>query len=213
LSEKIYNHKNNFYLVKTPSMNLVKINIFFAVLMMGLASVASTPGVAQSEDLWGTLKSGNHIVLIRHALAPGYSDPKNFDLKDCQTQRNLNEEGRLQSKKIGDLFRSKEITHAAVFSSQWCRCRDTAKLLNLGEVSELPVLNSFFENFERRSSQTDQLREWIKATPLKTPTILISHQVNIAALTGYSPSSGEIVFLRRELNGTLRVIGSISTLQ
>lgn len=180
-------------------------------LVVGISLLMASGGVGYADDLWNALKSDNHLVVIRHALAPGYSDPDQFDVKDCRTQRNLNEEGRRQSKKIGDLFRSNGIKKAVVYSSQWCRCLDTARLLDLGDVSESPALNSFFENFEREPLQTKKMKHWIKAAPLSAPTVLVSHQVNIAALTGYSPASGEIIFIRRKSNGSLSIIGSIKT--
>tara|TARA_Y100000814_G_scaffold292096_1_gene269896 strand:+ start:154 stop:723 length:570 start_codon:yes stop_codon:yes gene_type:complete len=186
--------------------NLI-VNICLILIML-----IGVTGVGQADNLWGALKSDNHFVLIRHALAPGYSDPDHFQVDNCTTQRNLNAEGRYQSKKIGDLFRSNGISKAAVYSSQWCRCLDTARLLNLGKVSELNSLNSFFEHFDREESQTIEIKRWLKTVPLSIPTVLVSHQVNIDALTGYSPSSGEIIFVRRSLDGSLSVIGSIPTL-
>lgn len=184
--------------------------LFFSLCLSTVILLGGV-GIGLANNLWATLKSNNHLVLIRHALAPGFGDPDDFDLKNCKTQRNLNDEGRYQSKKIGDLFRLNGVSAAAVYSSQWCRCLDTANLLNLGEVSELPFLNSFFKNFERAKSQTEQTMRWIQNTPLNTPTVLVSHQVNISALTGYSPKSGEIVFLRRFGNGTITVVGSIQS--
>ena len=181
-------------------------------LCLTIAILLGSAGVGYADNLWSALKSDNHLILIRHALAPGYSDPDYFDVKDCKTQRNLNDEGRYQSKKIGDLLRSNGIGRAVVYSSQWCRCLDTAKLLDLGEVSELPSLNSFFKHFERKEPQTEQTMRWIQNAPLDIPTILVSHQVNITALTGYSPASGEIVFLSRSADSSISVIGSIKTL-
>jgi broad specificity phosphatase PhoE len=181
-------------------------------LCLTVAVLLGSSGVGYADNLWSALKSDNHLVLIRHALAPGYGDPDYFDVKDCKTQRNLHDEGRYQSKKIGDLFRSNGIGKAVVYSSQWCRCLDTARLLDLGEVSELPSLNSFFQHLEKEQSQTEQMMRWIQNAPLDTPTVLVSHQVNITALTGYSPASGEIVFLRRSTDGSILVIGTNQTL-
>ena len=185
---------------------------FTATICLTIAVLVGDVGVGYADKLWSALKSDNHLVLIRHALAPGYSDPDYFDVTNCKTQRNLNDEGRDQSKKIGGLFRSNGIRKAAVYSSQWCRCLDTGRLLDLGEVSELPSLNSFFNHLEREQPQTEQTKRWIQDVPLDTPTVLISHQVNITALTGYSPASGEIVFLRRSTDGSISVIGSKQTL-
>ena len=176
-----------------------------------IAVLVNSVGLSHADGLWDALKSGNHLVLMRHALAPGYGEPANFDVKECRTQRNLNEVGRQQSIDIGNLFRSNGIDKAIVLSSQWCRCLATANLLNLGNVSELPFLNSFFENFYREQFQTDETIQWIRNAPLRIPTILVSHQVNIAALTGYSAASGEMVFVRRSTDGRFKVIGSIQT--
>ncbi len=180
-------------------------------LVLGGALLAASSEGGNAENLWGKLQSEDHFVLIRHALAPGYGDPNNFDVNDCNSQRNLNPEGRLQSKRIGDLFRSNGVKKALVFSSQWCRCLDTARLLALGNVSKLPALNSFFKNLERELSQTREIRSWIKNAPLISPTVLVSHQVNISSLIGYSPSSGEIIFVERKRDGSLSVAGSIQT--
>jgi broad specificity phosphatase PhoE len=179
-----------------------------ATICLTFALLLGSAKVGYADNLWGALKTNNHLVLIRHALAPGLGDPNYFHVKDCKTQRNLNDEGRYQSKKIGDLFRSNGIGKAAVYSSQWCRCLDTARLLDLGEVSELPSLNSFFEHFKREQSQTEQTMRWIQNAPLDTPTVLVTHQVNITALTGYYPAEGEIVFVRRSTDGQLSIIGS-----
>ena len=176
-----------------------------------IAVLVNSVGLSHADELWDALKSGNHLVLMRHSLAPGYGDPANFDVKECRTQRNLNEVGRQQSIDIGDLFRSNGIDKAIVLSSQWCRCLATANLLNLGNVSELPFLNSFFENFDREQSQTNKTIQWIRNASLSIPTILVSHQVNIAALTGHSARSGEIVFVRKSTDGQIEVIGSIQT--
>ena len=176
-----------------------------------IAVLVNSVGLSHADGLWDALKSGNHLVLMRHALAPGYGDPANFDVKECRTQRNLNEVGRQQSIDIGDLFRSNGIDKAIVLSSQWCRCLATANLLNLGNVSELPFLNSFFENFYREQFQTDDTIQWIRIAPLRIPTILVSHQVYIAALTGHSARSGELVFVRKSTDGRFKVIGSIQT--
>ena len=153
----------------------------------------------------------NHVALLRHAIAPGTGDPPQFELGQCATQRNLSEEGRDQAEKIGDRFREKKIQSAQVFSSQWCRCLETAKLLKLGPVEELAALNSFFQRYERRESQTRMLLEWIASQNLDRPLVLVTHQVNITALTGIYPESGELVIVYRSNTGDISTIGTIKT--
>ena len=161
--------------------------------------------------LWAALGSSNHFALIRHALAPGTGDPPEFTLDRRETQRNLSEEGREQAKRIGDLFRANGINEAGVFSSQWYRCLDTAELLELGPVNPLPVLNSFFQNYAQRAPRTEELKRWLADREMDKPLVLVTHQVNITALTGVYPSSGEIVVVQKDAQGGLKVLGSIET--
>jgi phosphohistidine phosphatase SixA len=173
-----------------------------------LCAVPGASAEAESE-LWAALRSGGHAALLRHAVAPGTGDPPGFVLGDCGTQRNLSEEGREQAKRIGALFRANGISSARVFASQWCRCLETARLLGLGPVAELPALNSFFANPEHGAEQTRALREWLAGQPSGDPVVLVSHQVNITALTGVFPRSGELVVLRRTPSGHLEMAGTI----
>lgn len=151
------------------------------------------------------------MVLIRHAIAPGTGDPARFRIGDCSTQRNLSEEGRRQSRKIGQRFRNNGITSAQVFTSQWCRSRETARLLGLGEVTDLPPLNSFFSRRDREKPQMQALREWLAARKLDKPLVLVTHQVNITSFSGIFPASGEMVVMRRLEDGTWQPAGTIKT--
>ncbi len=170
----------------------------------------STPNVlAEEQEIWRALSSKGDIALIRHTIAPGIGDPPEFSINDCETQRNLSEEGRLQAKRLGDQFRKNGIGTAQIFSSQWCRCLETASLLKLGEVEELPILNSFYRQFEREEEQTKGLKSWILRQNFEQPIILITHQVNITALTGIFPASGELVAIKASENGKIQVHGTI----
>ncbi len=157
--------------------------------------------------VWDLLKSGNHFAMVRHAIAPGTGDPSNFKIGDCSTQRNLSDEGKHQAKSIGKRFRENGIENVNIFSSQWCRCLETAQLLSLGPVQELPPLNSFFRDSENGASQTQALKEWLSKKNLSSPTLLVTHQVNITELTGIYPRAGEMVIVERTDSGELIVIG------
>ncbi|MGB0711966.1 MAG: histidine phosphatase family protein [Gammaproteobacteria bacterium] len=180
--------------------------------MMGLLSLVFALPAAADQGAWDALPGGGHVALIRHANAPGMGDPSHFDVDDCATQRNLDPTGRDQARAIGDLFRSHGIAFAEVHSSRWCRCLETARLMDLGPVSEQPVLNSFFQDFAQREPQTRALGEWLADHPLRKPLILVTHQVNITAFSGVYPESGEIVIMRREADGGFSVVGTIPTL-
>lgn len=185
-----------------------------AIIALALALLLGTaPGVSAADEtaLWRALGSKGHVALLRHAIAPGTGDPPEFAIGDCSTQRNLSEEGRKQAARIGARFQENVMETAQIFSSQWCRCQETAKLLGLGPVKELPILNSFFQRPERRTRQTQALKEWLASQDLDGPLVLVTHQVNIAALTGVYPASGELVVIRRSENGEITAVGSIET--
>lgn len=180
------------------------------LVLAGLPLVANAAS-AQDAALWKALSSGEHIALLRHAIAPGMGDPENFVLSECSTQRNLSPAGRDQAARIGRRLRENGITDARVYASQWCRALETAKLLQLGPVSELPALNSFFGSWDRGQAQTRTLMQWLAKQDLARPLLLVTHQVNITALTGAYPGSGEMVIVRRTTEGNLRVVGTLKT--
>ena len=164
---------------------------------------------ADQEALFEVLREGRAAALIRHAVAPGTGDPAEFRLGDCATQRNLSQEGREQARALGEHLRAAGIPAARVYSSQWCRCLETARLLGFGEIQELPALNSFFNDRSRAEQQTDELRSFLRAAPPSDPLVLVTHQVNIRALTGQATRSGEIVVVALPLADEASVLGRI----
>ena len=186
---------------------LLYVSVLFTLELNTAKSHASEP--PSEVQLWRALKTGAAIALMRHALAPGTGDPSNFVLNDCRTQRNLSDKGREQATAIGNQFRSHGIRNAAVFTSEWCRCRETAKLLGFSKTRPLKTLNSFFQHFERAEPQTEELKSWLISYRSNIPMVLVTHQVNITALTGVFPRSGEIVVVQRLADGRFAVLGSL----
>jgi phosphohistidine phosphatase SixA len=174
------------------------------------------PGAANGEEggtadrAWQALRAGGHVAIMRHALAPGFSDPAGFRLDDCTTQRNLSAQGRRQAKAIGDAFRGNGVEVDAVYSSQWCRCLETAELLGFAPVAELPELNSFFENRDRAEPQLAALRGWLGKTKPHGAIVLVTHQVVVSGLVGGFPASGEIVVFRPDGENGIEVVGRIT---
>jgi phosphohistidine phosphatase SixA len=142
---------------------------------------------------------------MRHADAPGVGDPPGYRLDQCSTQRNLGEVGRQQSVLIGRWLTAQGVSTPKIFSSAWCRCVDTGRLLALGSVTVEPSLNSFFDDMSLANSQTAALQKFItaslKAHP-KQPLILVTHHVNIQALTGRAVSVGDMVLVRVKPDGS-----------
>jgi phosphohistidine phosphatase SixA len=160
-------------------------------------------------DDWDAARADGAILLMRHATAPGTGDPEGFRIGDCATQRNLSNEGRAQARATGAAIREAGLAITHVLTSQWCRCRDTAQLMSLGPVEEWPSLNSFFEDRTTANAQTAQTLARLSALPAGARPILVTHQVNISALTGVVPGSGEIIVAELR-NGALTVTGRIA---
>jgi broad specificity phosphatase PhoE len=147
------------------------------------------------------LAKPGRVLILRHAYAPGTGDPPEFRLDDCGTQRNLDASGRVQAAALGERLAQAGITRAKVYSSQWCRCMETARLLKLGAVEPLPALNSFYERADERDARVAALRRFFATLPADgTPVILVTHQFTINVLTNAgTPSGGGSLF---QLNGS-----------
>lgn len=165
-----------------------------AVLLVGVLSQALAAGPAESDAVWRAMDDGA-AVLMRHAEAPGGGDPPGFRLDDCATQRNLDEVGRDQARRIGQAFRERGIRVGRVLSSRWCRARDTARLAFGEPVHEVEIFDSFFGAPQRREVQTADARQLLRQWRGPGVLVVITHQVNITALTGVFPASGEAVVL------------------
>jgi broad specificity phosphatase PhoE len=180
-------------------ISLTRRALLAALSFAPFAPLLGSPATG-SDDPFAAMREGGHVALIRHALAPGTGDPAGFTPGACDTQRNLSEEGRAQARRIGDLFRENGIPQARIFTSAWCRSRETAELLRLGPVTVLEPLDSFFRRRSEGERQTRALARWIAEQDALPPIVLVTHQVNITALTGVFPGSGEIVIVGREGN-------------
>ncbi|MFN2362151.1 MAG: histidine phosphatase family protein, partial [Marinobacter sp.] len=153
---------------------------------------------------------GRAVLMLRHALAPGTGDPGNFDIDDCSTQRNLNESGREQARAWKPLLEEHGITEARVFSSQWCRCLETAREMDIGPVEEMTSLNSFFRNRGDGPMQTEQTMAIVNELEPGPPVVLVSHQVNVTALADVFPSSNEGVVIALPLSENPTVLARVS---
>ena len=153
------------------------------------------------NNLIKELKQGGKLIFIRHAYAPGNGDPQNFNLYDCSTQRNLSENGREQSKKIGNLFLKNNIDIKNVYSSEWCRCKETASIA-FETYETKKFLNSFYsaQFIKNKSEQVKEFNNFIKDWDKKQNLIFITHYVFILEILNYAPSSGEIVIVDKNFN-------------
>ncbi|WP_291298950.1 histidine phosphatase family protein [Elioraea sp.] len=158
-------------------------------------------------DVWEALRQGRAAAVMRHATAPGVSDPAGYRLDDCATQRNLSDEGRTQARAIGDAFRAHGVTEATVMSSAWCRARETAELLGLGDVRREPALDSFFNERMEGPARTAAVRALLAAWR-DGPLVCVTHQVNITSLTSLFPAQGELMVV--ETGGSAEGVAGLS---
>ena len=163
------------------------------ILMLGLSNFL-TKANAENYSIEEIINDINaNVIFMRHALAPGIGDPNNFKIGDCSTQRNLNETGIAQAVLIGKQLKENSIQFNKIYSSQWCRCYQTATLLDMGKVHEFAGLNSIFQNFVSRRETLQKLEQKLSEISLNKLVIFVTHQVNIQAITKKNVASGEMV--------------------
>lgn len=170
---------------------------------------------AQAKELaiWDQLQGSNpkgYVLLMRHALAPGVGDPENFNVSDCSTQRNLNEEGRQDARDIGSWLERRDVKILRVETSRWCRAKETAQLLGVGKVRLNKNLDSLFEDESDWSShpQTKNIQKRILDHRNKRGLLIfVGHFVNFQAVAGVSLDSGEGALVRANAQGEIKVMG------
>jgi phosphohistidine phosphatase SixA len=181
-------------------------------LLLVLFAAALPVALRADEAGLAALKAGGHVMIVRHGLTtPGFGDPPNFRLDDCATQRNLVEEGREQARTLGRLLRAQGVTVERVLSSQWCRARETAALIDAGPVEPLALSNNLYGRPALRDAQTRAMRAAIAGWTGKGTLLIVSHGSVIFALTGKSPTEAE-GFVLKPTPGTadgFTVVGTI----
>lgn len=186
--------------------------IALRLLLAFLALAASNSSAHAEESAWAALSKPGAIVLFRHATAPGVGDPPDMKVGVCASQRNLDERGRAESAQLGKLFRERGIRVEAVLHSQWCRTAETARLAfeGMAPLREEPAFNSFFGQRGEVDRQTRAARALLGAWKGQGALAVVTHQVNITALTGQQLDSGQGLVVRvPKGDGRLQVLGSV----
>ena len=189
--------------------NISKIMIF-RFLFVILIFVYSLKPVFSELDFKSEINEINaNVVFLRHSIAPGFGDPKNFKIDDCSTQRNLSKTGILQARSIGKFFIENNIEFSEILSSQWCRCKDTINEMNIGNWKTFPGLNSFFQNFSKKQIVLPLLYNKLKNVKNDELILLVTHQVVISEITNVFPPSGGIVIYNTK-NKKAKLISNIT---
>jgi phosphohistidine phosphatase SixA len=183
------------------------------LLALAVTQIAALlPAAVAQDDPWSLLRQPGHVVLMRHSDAPGsggYGDPPGFRLDDCATQRNLSEEGRAHARRTGEAFRTHGVAFDRTLTSPWCRCKETA-LLALGREAEpFAPLSNLVGRHEHRDGQVKAVKAYLASLDGSTSVLLVTHGIVIAAMTGITPASGEMVIVKPGSNGEPAVLGRL----
>ena len=181
-------------------------------LFMALVLAGGSADAADESAAWAALRGDGHVALIRHASAPGPAgDPADYKLDDCATQRNLSEQGRAEARVLGERFRTERVKVGKVVSSQWCRCRQTAELMNIGPIEDAPTFNNAFVLNNRRDELTAGARAMIGAWRGPGTLVVVTHGENIQFMLGLRPREGEIIVVVPDQGNEkkMRLVGRI----
>jgi phosphohistidine phosphatase SixA len=173
---------------------------FIKFLLIIFITINSPVKADLNQNLIDEINQEGKLIFIRHAHAPGGGDPVNFDISKCNTQRNLSDSGRKQAYKIGSLFKGNKISFDKVYSSEWCRCKETASIA-FNKFETKFFLNSFFSSkfAQNKDSQIKKFKRFIRNWDGKNNLIFVTHYVVIYEILGYAPSSGEIIISNKDL--------------
>jgi phosphohistidine phosphatase SixA len=169
------------------------------VLLAAALTVWAASAAQAQSDAWALVKQPGHAVFMRHSDAPGhggYGDPPGYRVDECATQRNLSEGGRAHARRTGEAFKARGITFDRVLASPWCRCKETAQLAMGREAEVFAPLSNLVGRSQHRDGQVKALKAYLAGLQPETRVLFVTHGVVIAALTGVSPASGEMVVVR-----------------
>ena len=178
------------------------------VAALGIVLSASPSAAASFDEAIAALKPGGRILLMRHAqTTPGVGDPEGYTLDDCASQRNLNEEGKAQSRAIGKKLAAAGVEVGQTLSSVWCRSIDTARLIleSAGQtevvVERYEPLNSTWDERGASEARATAVRKAISEWRGPGTLLMVSHGINITAIIGRAPRQGGFAVLAPSADG------------
>ena len=188
-----------------------RVTKFMLGVVVGCSALAAEQSVAADDPLWSQLKKGGYVILMRNsAVDEGLGDPKGYKVNDCATQLNLTDKGRAEAKKIGDEFKKRKIPIKQVFTSAFCRAKETAQLA-FGKADVWEALNSFYDKPDRKSEQTRLLHQRLESPPTDgTNLVLVTHGYNIVSAVGLNPDPGDMLIIAPAFRVGYKIVGELS---
>ena len=178
------------------------VNIFIFILISLNISIKAN----SNEEMQKLLDEGGKLIFIRHAYAPGTGDPENFNIKDCSTQRNLDSRGKKQSKELGLFFKDKINIVENIFSSEWCRCKETSYLA-FKNYQTKSFLNSFYSQkfMQNKNEQIKNLKKYIKQWNSEKNLVMVTHFVVISEVLNSGASPAEVIITDKKFKVLERI--------
>lgn len=188
-----------------------RVTKFMLGVVVGCSALAAEQSVAADDPLWSQLKKGGYVILMRNsAVDEGLGDPKGYKVNDCTTQLNLTDKGRAEAQKIGDEFKKRKIPIKQVFTSAFCRAKETAQLA-FGKADVWEALNSFYDKPNRKSEQTRLLHQRLESPPTDgTNLVLVTHGYNIVSAVGLNPDPGDMLIIAPAFRVGYKIVGELS---
>ena len=188
-----------------------RVSQFMLGVVVGCSALAAEKSVAADDPLWSQLKKGGYVILMRNsAVDEGLGDPKGYKVNDCATQLNLTDKGRAEAQKIGDEFKKRKIPIKQVFTSAFCRAKETAQLA-FGKADVWEALNSFYDKPNRKSEQTRLLHQRLESPPTDgTNLVLVTHGYNIVSAVGLNPDPGDMLIIAPAFRVGYKIVGELS---
>ena len=188
-----------------------RVSKFMIGVVVGCSALAAEQSAAADDPLWSQLKKGGYVILMRNsAVDEGLGDPKGYKVNDCATQLNLTDKGRAEAQKIGDEFKKRKIPIKQVFTSAFCRAKETAQLA-FGKAEVWEALNSFYDKPNRKSEQTRLLHQRLESPPTDgTNLVLVTHGYNIVSAVGLNPDPGDMLIIAPAFRVGYKIVGELS---
>ena len=161
------------------------------------------PTLLSGQPLLDTLKRGGYVIYFRHAATDFNTVDQNVVIGNCATQRNLSEQGRTDSRTIGQELRTLGIPVGRIGVSEYCRTREMAQLA-FGRSEDEPVITLNNEN------PMNYLRLLSTSPMAGTNTVLLGHVPGISSATGFSPGEGDAGIFDPTEPGAPRFVARIS---
>lgn len=186
----------------------------FALCTVTSIAPANADELVSPKETAKMLSEGGYVIYIRHASTEkDYADQLTADVNNCSTQRTLSEKGWDEATLMGSSFDVLKIPVGSIYSSEYCRAWQTARIA-FGQSVKLPALN-FEKGEEYTEAQTEAMRNNVEPLLSQVPlsgsnTVIVGHDDPFEAATGIYPEPQGVAYIVKPLDeGKFKIVGAI----